>query len=125
MSAVGTSTDPGTWTAAGDWQGWNNAGNTMVALGGGVYMYEQALAPGWYQWKASVTGTWDTIGDDFRRTNSNTMWFEVTGANPLAVFQVNALAGTIRVDAVPEPMTLALLTVGAVAIRRGRRRSQV
>ncbi len=46
---IGTSTDPGTWTAVGDWQGWDNTGNSMTALGGGIYQYKQALAPGWYQ----------------------------------------------------------------------------
>ncbi len=119
---MGTSTDPGTWTAVGDWQGWNNAGNAMVAQGGGIYRYEQVLAPGWYQWKAVVTGSWDAIGDDFRSVNANTTWFEVTAANPIAVFEVNALAGIERVYTIPEPATLGLVAVGVLGMvrRRGR-----
>jgi len=37
----------------------------MTPLGGGVYYHQQVLAPGWYEWRAVVTGTWDAIGDDF------------------------------------------------------------
>ena len=121
---IGTSTDPGTWTAVGDWQSWNNTGNAMVAQGGGIYSYSQVLAPGWYQWKAVVTGTWDAIGDDFRCVNSNTTWFEITAEKPIAVFQVNALNGTVRIDtaAVPEPSSLLALAAGIpVALLRRRR----
>jgi hypothetical protein len=115
---LGTSTDPGTWTAVGDWQSWNNAGNSMTALGGGVYQYQQTLAPGWYQYKAVVTGTWDAIGDDFRSANANTTWFEVTAANPTAVFEVNALAGIERVYTTPEPVSVLLLLAGLPLLRR-------
>jgi hypothetical protein len=118
---MGLSTDPGTWTAVGDWQAWNNAGPGMVSMGGGVYEYQQALAPGWYQWKAVVTGSWDGIGDDFRSLNANTTWFEVTTADPLAIFQVNAGTGVIRVDVVPEPGALSLLALAGVAVVRRRR----
>jgi hypothetical protein len=120
---VGLSTDPGAWTAVGDWNGWNNADNSMMSLGGGIYQYQQTLAPGWYQWKAVVTGSWDAIGDDFRGVNANTTWFEVTAQNPIAVFEVNALAGTERVyvTAVPEPATLTLAACGlALFLRRGK-----
>lgn len=119
---MGLSTDPGTWTAVGDWQGWDNAGNVMAPLGGGIYQYQQALAPGWYQWKAVVTGTWDAIGNDFRSVNADTMWFEVTAAAPVAVFQVNALAGTIKVDVVPEPSSLFALIGGLPLILTFKRR---
>lgn len=118
---IGTSTDPGTWTAAGDFQGWNNTGNAMTSIGGGVYQHSQTLAPGWYQWKAVVTGTWDAIGDDFRGINANTTWFEVTAENPTAVFEVNALAGTERVYTTPEPASILLLVAGAFGLRRRSR----
>jgi len=123
---IGTSTDPGAWTAVGDWQGWNNTGNSMVAIGGGVYQYKQTLAAGWYQWKAVVTGSWDAIGDDFRCVNANTTWFEVTAAQSQAVFEVNALTGVERVyteAAVPEPTSLLALAAGLplLAILRRKR----
>jgi len=120
---IGTSTDPGTWTAVGDWQGWNNSGNAMSALGGGVYQYQQTLPAGWYQYRAVVTGSWDSIGDDFRGVNSNSTWFEVTVANPTWVFEVNSLAGTERVYpyTVPEPASLSLLVLSGLALLRRRR----
>jgi hypothetical protein len=121
---IGLSTDPGAWTAIGDWQGWNNVdpATAMAYQGGSIYKCEQTLAPGWYQWKAVVTGSWDAIGDDFRCVNANTMWFEVTADNPTAVFQVDALTGTIRVDVTPEPATLCLLGIGAMSLVMRRRR---
>lgn len=119
---MGTSTDPGTWTAVGDWQGWNNTGNAMTPQGGGVYGYSQTLAPGWYQWKAVVTGAWDAIGDDFRGVNANTTWFEVTAANPIANFEVNALTGVERVFTTPDPATLGLLALGGLGLLRRRTR---
>ncbi len=119
---MGLSVDPGTWTAVGDWQGWNNGdpATAMAPLGGGIYQYQQALLPGWYQWKAVVTGSWDAIGDDFRGVNANTTWFEVTAENPIAVFEVNALDGIERVYTIPEPASLLLATLGGLALRRRR-----
>jgi len=92
----------------------------MTAMGCGVYQYQQTLAPGWYQWKAVVTGSWDAIGDDFRGVNANTTWFEVTAANPIAVFEVDALTGIERVYTTPEPASLALLLCGLLVLARRR-----
>jgi len=123
---MGTDTDPGTWTAVGDWQGWNNAdpATSMLAQGGGIYAYQQQLAPGWYQWKAVVTGSWDAIGDDFRSVNANTTWFEATAEKPIAKFWVNALDGTIKVETapVPEPSSLLALLASVPALAIFRRR---
>ena len=118
---IGLSTDPGTWTAVGDWQGWDNVNpaTAMAPLGGGIYGVSATLAPGWYQWKAVVTGSWDAIGDDFRGVNSNTTWFEATADNPIANFYVDALTGIERVEMTPEPSTaLGLLLAGAALLRR-------
>ena len=115
---IGVNVDPGTWTAVGDWQGWNNANpaTAMAASGGGIYEYEQALAPGWYQYKAVKTGSWDAIGADARSVNADTLWFEATADKPLAHFFVNAVNGTIKVEttAIPEPSSLLALAMGIV-----------
>ncbi|MEJ5299130.1 MAG: hypothetical protein WHZ52_13955, partial [Armatimonadota bacterium] len=44
---LGVSTAPTTWTAVGDWQGWDN-GNPATAMspaGGGIYFFQTSLAP--------------------------------------------------------------------------------
>jgi hypothetical protein len=114
---IGVSYDPGTWTAVGDWEGWNNGNpaTVMQALGGGIYGYEQLLAPGNYQYKAVKTGSWDAIGSDARSINANNLGFTVTADEPLAVFKVDALNGAIYVDTVPEPSQLWMVAGGALA----------
>ncbi len=102
---LGVSTAPTTWTAVGDWQGWNNANPTtaMSPVGGGIYSFQTTLAPGWYQYKAVITGSWDAIGADARSVNADTIWFETTPGNDQVTFWVDALTGTVKVDVVPEP----------------------
>jgi hypothetical protein len=117
---LGLDWDPENWTAVGDWQGWSNANpaTAMTWLGGGIYSYEQDIAPGWWQYKAVYTGTWDAIGADARGVNSDTYWFETTAANPHAQFWVNALNGTIKVAVIPEPAALASLALLGLVTRR-------
>ena len=114
--------DPGTWTAVGDWQGWDNANpaTAMAPLGGGVYYLEQMLDVGWHEYKAVLTGSWDAIGADGRSVNAATFWFECTEGSQLARMWVNAAAGTMKVEVVPEPATLITLMLGGVALLRRR-----
>ena len=119
---IGLSVDPGSWTAVGDWQGWvnNNPATAMVAQGGGIYKYQQVLAPGSYQYKAVFTGTWDAIGIDSRGVNSATLPFTTDAVNDTAIFWVNAATGAIKLDLVPEPATLGMLLIGGLALLRRR-----
>ena len=97
---IGVSTEPGAWTAVGDWQGWNNGNpdTAMTSLGGGVYEFTTAIAsPGTYQYKAVKTGTWDAVGADGRNTNASTVSFETLQDDQNVTFQVDALAGRVRV----------------------------
>jgi glycosidase len=103
---IGVSTEPGAWTAVGDWQGWDNAdpSTAMSALGGGVYEFTTSIAsPGSYQYKAVKSGTWDAVGADGRGVNANTASFETTVAGQQVAFRVDALAGRVRVEVTPVP----------------------
>ena len=124
---IGVNIDPGTWTAVGDWEGWNNANpaTAMTALGGDIYELSYSIATaGWYQYKAVDTGSWDAIGADSRSVNASTYWFQTTDPNQTVDFYVNALNGTIKVDveAVPEPASVALMGLGGLALLAIRKR---
>ena len=103
---IGVSTEPGAWTAVGDWQGWDNANPTtdMGALGGGVYELTTSIAsPGSYQCKTVKTGTWDAIGADGRSVNAATAHFETTEADQNVTFSVDAVGGRIQVTVEEAP----------------------
>jgi hypothetical protein len=124
---LGVSTDPGAWTAVGDWQGWNNStpSTAMTAQGGGIYKLSYVIpTAGSYQYKAVDTGTWDAIGSDFRGINATTLGFTTTGPNETVDFYVNAYAGTIKLDVapLPEPSTAAFLLLGMGGFLLMRRR---
>jgi glycosidase len=98
---MGVSTEPGAWTAVGDWQGWNNANpdTAMADLGSGRYQWSGAIAnPGVYQYKAVKTGTWDAVGADGRSVNASTVSFETVEAGQQATFSVDAFAGRVAVE---------------------------
>ena len=118
---IGLSADPGTWTAVGSFQGWNNAEGNMTSIGGGIYEY-QVSTPGSYEWKAVVTGSWDSISWD-NRSVGTANWSFTVGEGQVANLYVNGLSGVAKVDIIPEPSTLALVGLGlAAALLRLRRR---
>ena len=118
------------WTAVGNWQhliagggDWtnNHPGTLMTDQGGGIYLYETNLLPaGGYEYKAVVTGSWDSIGGNSRNVNSDNFGFTVDNDFDTVKFYVDVLAGTLKVDVVPEPASLSLLALGALALIRRR-----
>ncbi len=122
---IGLSADPGAWTVAGSFQGWNNANpaTSMTPLGGGIYQLQQVLSPGEHKWKAVVTGTWDSISLDNRSTGTADYTFTVLPGAELTTFWVNAFDGTVKLDMqpVPEPSAFALILCGGAAVWFRRR----
>lgn len=117
---IGLSTDPGAWNIVGGFCDWNNAHPDwmMDSLGNGLYKLTKTLEPGSYEWKAVVTGSWDSISWDGRSINTANTTLIVNPGEENITFYVDALGGRIRV--VPEPATMTLLTLGSLlaAIRR-------
>lgn len=108
---IGVSTDPGAWTAVGDWQGWNNANpaTTMAPLGGGLYEFSTAVSnPGSHEYKAVKTGSWDAVGADGRSVNAANAAFETIESDQTVTFTVDALASRVRVEVELVPPTPAL-----------------
>jgi len=116
--------EPGNqWQAVGDFNGWSNNDSNwyMSPLGGGVYSVTGTIAaPGNHFWKAIEAGSWNAIGNDGRTLNADNIPFSTSLPNEQVIFQVDVLRGVTRV--IPEPASMALLGLGAVALMRRSRR---
>jgi hypothetical protein len=121
---IGLDADPGAWTAVGDFQGWNNANpaTAMTALGGGIYEYTLTTVGSW-NWKACVTGSWDSISLDNRSVGTSN-WGITINPGEEANLYVDALRGVAMVSivAVPEPSTIALCALSGLAMLVAARR---
>ncbi len=116
---IGVSTEPGSWSLVGDFNGWNNndAAQLMTSLGGGIYAITNTWGPGVYNFKPTWTGTWNAIGTDGRSVDAWNYWLDLASESEVTVY-VDAFANVMKVDVVPEPATMVLLGLGALLIRR-------
>ena len=91
-------TTPASYTAAGDFQGWDNANSAtlMTQVGPGLYRLSYVIAaPGTYMYKAVATGTWDGFAVDGRSTNSSPLNFTTTNPNQEVIFLLDVYSGRI------------------------------
>ncbi|MBN1954695.1 MAG: PKD domain-containing protein [Anaerolineae bacterium] len=94
-----------TWTAVGDWQGWDNGNpdTAMVDIGGGLYAHTTVIpAAGLHQYKVTYTGTWDAVGPEGgsggRSINTDNLDFTTTTDDQAVRFLLNTLTGRIQVQ---------------------------
>ena len=120
QNRVGVSTEPGSWSLVGDFNGWNNndAAQLMTDMGGGIYSITQTFAAGDYNLKPVKTASWDGVGTDGRSIDAWNYWLSLPSASDVTV-SVDAFNGTMKV--VPEPATMALLAMGGLGLLRRKR----
>ncbi len=94
---------PTSFTAVGDFQGWNNANpaTLMTDMGNGFYRLVYSVAmPGSYIGKVVVTGSWNGFGADGRSTDPANITFTTTEPNQDVVFLLDTYTGRLLVEPV-------------------------
>jgi glycosidase len=94
---------PTSFTAVGDFQGWNNSDpNTLMDdMGNGFYRLVYTIpAAGSYIGKATTTGSWNSFGADGRSVNAGNISFTTTEANQQMVFLLDAFSGRMLIEPV-------------------------
>ncbi len=113
--------DPGmfAWVVMGSFNGWSAPVVTLTDMGNGLWVGDLVVAtPGTYEWKFRKEDNWDiSIGDDFGNAAANNT-YTTTVPNEVIHFELDLPNGRWR--AVPEPASLTLLTLGALAAVRRR-----
>lgn len=93
----------------------------MVDLGGGIYAITQTFDAGNWDVKPIVTGSWDGIGTEGRSMDAWNYNLSLAEASEVTV-SVDAFTGTMKVEIVPEPASMALLGLGSLLISRRRKK---
>ena len=95
---VGVSTEPGSWSLCGDFNGWatDDPAQLMTAQGGGIYAITQTFAAGTYYLKPVKTGSYDGIGTDGRSKDAWNYELTLASATEVTVY-VDAFTGTMGI----------------------------
>ena len=91
---------PTSFTAVGDFQGWNNADTAteMTHVGNGLYYLDYSIStPGDYIGKAVVTGSWDGFGADGRSIDATNLNFTTTSADETVIFLLDTNTGRLMI----------------------------
>jgi len=94
---------PTSYTAVGDFQGWNNAdpATLMTDLGKGFYRLVYTVPGiGSYIGKAVATGSWNGFGGDGRSSDAANISFTTTEADQQMVFLLDAYSGRMLIEPV-------------------------
>jgi hypothetical protein len=110
------------WELSGGFNDWavNDPLAAMTDNGGGLYSVDYTIAtPNTYEFKFKAQTTWDiSIGADFGNFDTPNAEFTTTVPNEVLTFELDLPNGRWRV--IPEPTSLALLGLAAVALLRRR-----
>jgi glycosidase len=92
---------PTSYTAVGDFQGWNNAdpATLMTEMGNGFYRLVYTVPViGSYIGKAVATGSWNGFGADGRSSDAANISFTTTEADQDVVFLLDTYTGRLLVE---------------------------
>jgi uncharacterized repeat protein (TIGR01451 family) len=102
-----------TWTAVGDWQGWDpsDPATALIPLGDGMYAYTTTIATaGTHQYKVVRTGLWDAIGpqggEGGRSINTDNLDFDTHVTDQPVLFLADV--GTGRIDVRVQPPAVVI-----------------
>ncbi len=98
---VNGDTLPTSFTAVGDFQGWNNADPTtlMTDMGKGYYRLVYTVpSAGSYIGKVVATGTWNAFGADGRSVDAANISFTTTIADQQVVFLLDSYTGRMLIE---------------------------
>tara|TARA_R110002111_G_scaffold133649_1_gene199603 strand:+ start:59 stop:817 length:759 start_codon:yes stop_codon:yes gene_type:complete len=102
---------------AGDWNPADPA-FLMTSQGAGYYTFDAVIStPGIYQFKATFGAGWDDqVGTEGFSNNAITKGFETTSANEAITMYVDLASRELGVNVVPEPVSLAVMGLGSLAL---------
>lgn len=108
------------WEIMGSFNGWSAPVLSLADMGSGRHAGLLNPGAGTYQWKFRKAGDWGvSIGDNFGNSAGDN---EVTvAAGEQVYFELDLPNGRWRTTIVPEPGTLGVLALGAVALLRRKR----
>ncbi len=107
---------PVTFTAVGDWQGWDpgNTATIMTPLGNDYFIFTTTLDNGSYQGKITNDGWNNQIGGDGRSINAPNIPFAVTTDESVVTFWLDGRQGRAGIIVTPPETTIPPIDLALV-----------